>query len=165
MDTDQREMKERTLPAWDLTSPKEEELNRALLNRAVGKGRDLLHMILHDREIHQHHSYANAVSVRRLGYNDHGPVHARIVSYNALKILQLLTSNGILTSLENEEVASVEDSTVALLLGCFLHDVGMSVPTHYPLVDSDRRVFYLMQATSERAAVTGEIFVGPRSSR
>lgn len=127
MDTDQREMKERTLPAWDLTSPKEEELNRALLNRAVGKGRDLLHMILHDREIHQHHSYANAVSVRRLGYNDHGPVHARIVSYNALKILQLLTSNGILTSLENEEVASVEDSTVALLLGCFLHDVGMSV--------------------------------------
>ena len=37
-----------------------------------------------------YHSYANAVSVRRLGYNDHGPVHARLVTYNALKILRLM---------------------------------------------------------------------------
>ncbi len=117
----------RILPDWDLISPKEEELNRALLNRAEGKARDLLRLILNDREIHLHHSYANAVSVRRLGYNDHGPVHARIVTYNALKIMQMLSKNGIATSLEDEEVGSFEDSAVAVLLGCFLHDVGMSV--------------------------------------
>lgn len=127
MQQDQPELQTRTLPDWDLSSPKEEELNRALLKRAEGKARDLLRLILDDREIHQHHSYANAVSVRRLGYNDHGPVHARIVSYNALKILQLLNQNGIPTSLEDEEVGSFEDSAVGLLLGCFLHDVGMSV--------------------------------------
>lgn len=124
---EQTEIQNKTLPDWNAISPKEEELNRALLNRAEGKARELLRLILEDRMIHQHHSYANAVSVRRLGYNDHGPVHARIVSYNGLKILQMLHKSGIPSSLEHEEVGTFEDSAVAVLLGCFLHDLGMSV--------------------------------------
>lgn len=115
------------LPEWDAVSPKESELNRALLNRAEGRVRQLLNYILDDTAIHQYHSYANAVSVRRLGYNDHGPVHARIVSYNALKILNLLHKNGIKMSLEEEAIGTFEDACVGTVLGCFLHDFGMSV--------------------------------------
>jgi uncharacterized protein len=115
------------LPEWDAVSPKESELNRALLNRAEGRVRVLLTHILDDAAIHKYHSYANAVSVRRLGYNDHGPVHARIVSYNALKILQFLHRHGIQTSLEEEQIGTFEDSCIATILGCFLHDFGMSV--------------------------------------
>lgn len=115
------------LPAWNAVSPKESEMNRALLNRADGRVRAVLNFLLEDQEIHDYHSYANAVSVRRLGYNDHGPVHARIVAYNGLKILQLLHKNGIRTSLEVEEIGTFEDSCVGTVLGCFLHDMGMSV--------------------------------------
>jgi uncharacterized protein len=121
------EVRTEALPVWDAVSPKETEMNRALMNRAEGKVRRMLEYLLDDRIIHKYHSYANAVSVRRLGYNDHGPVHARIVSYNALKILTFLNKKGIRTSLEDEEIGTFEDSCVGTVLGCFLHDIGMSV--------------------------------------
>ncbi len=121
------EIPERIFPDWKAVSPKEEQLNQALLHRAEGQVRALLEDLLHDEDIYLYHSYANAVSVRRLGYNDHGPVHARIVTYNALKILRLLHEDGLPTSLEEEEVADYEDAQVAVVLGAFLHDLGMGV--------------------------------------
>jgi len=114
-------------PDWKEPSPKEASLNNVLLARTEGPVHTLLAGLLVDREINLYHSYANAVSVRRLGYNDHGPVHARITTYNALKILRLLHEHGVPTSLEAEEVGSYEDSQVAVALGCFLHDIGMGV--------------------------------------
>ncbi len=117
----------RRFPLWSEPSPKEEALNRALLDRTTGKVHELLKGLLSDPEIHHYHSYANAVSVRRLGYNDHGPVHARITTYNALKILRLLHESGIPASIEREEVGTYEDAQVGVALGCFLHDIGMGV--------------------------------------
>lgn len=114
-------------PNWKQVTPKEAQLDKALLDRSEGKVKKLLNKLLNDEEIYLYHSYANAVSVRRLGYNDHGPVHARITTYNSLKILGYLSEGGVQTSLESEEIGTFEDSAVATLLGCFLHDVGMSV--------------------------------------
>ena len=114
-------------PRWDSVNPKEERLNEVLLDRSEGPVFELLTRILADEEIHLYHNYANAVSVRRLGYNDHGPVHARLVTYNALKILRLLHAEGVQTSLEEEEIADYEASQVSVALGAFLHDVGMGV--------------------------------------
>lgn len=115
------------LPDWKAPSPKEESLNRVLLERTAGQVHQLLEKLLSDPEIHLYHSYGNAVSVRRLGYNDHGAVHARITTYNALKLLRLLHERGIRSSLEIEEIGTYEDAQVGVALGCFLHDVGMSV--------------------------------------
>jgi uncharacterized protein len=115
------------IPDWKGVSLKQLELNRVLIERYEGKVRQLLETLLEDEEVHLYHSYGNAVSVRRLGYNDHGPVHARIVTYNGLKILRLLKEAGVNTSLEAEHVGTYEDSQVAVALGCFLHDVGMAV--------------------------------------
>ncbi len=114
-------------PDWRSVSPKQTELNNALLSRTSGKTNDLLVWLLDDEEIDHYHSWANVVSVRRLGYNDHGPVHARISTYNALKILRLLEKAGCPPSLVKEEVGQSEDSQVAVVLGCFLHDLGMGV--------------------------------------
>lgn len=115
------------IPDWKSPSPKEDQLDKALLSHAEGKVRDLLEAIVTDKEINLYHSYANVVSVRRLGYNDHGPVHARVTTYNALKLMRLLHDGGVEPSLVAEEVATYEDSCFAVALGCFLHDVGMSV--------------------------------------
>ena len=120
-------MESKNYPDWKARSPKEVQVEQVLLEKTEGKVHSLLQNLFKDEEIYLYHSYANSVSVRRLGYNDHGPVHARITTYNAFKILHLLHLNGVKTSLQEEEVGSFEDSAVGTLLGCFLHDFGMSV--------------------------------------
>lgn len=117
----------RIFPDWRSTSPKEAEIDKALLSRTSGKAHTALTWLLTDPEVHLYHSWANVVSVRRLGYNDHGPMHARISTYNALKILGLMHDGGSPPSLVKEEVGSIEDAEVAVALGCFLHDIGMGV--------------------------------------
>jgi len=118
---------EHHFPDWLTVSPKQVELNTALLNRTTGKVHKLMEGLINDDEVFHYQSWANVVSVRRLGYNDHGPVHARIATYNALKILHLLSENGVDPSLVDEEVGTLEDSEVVVALGCFLHDLGMGV--------------------------------------
>jgi metal-dependent HD superfamily phosphatase/phosphodiesterase len=121
------EEKNKSYPDWKAISLKKSELDRVLLEKTKGRVHTLMEGLLKDEEIYLYHSYANAVSVRRLGFNDHGPVHARISTYNALKILRLLHESGIPTSLESEEIGTYEDAQVAVALGCFLHDIGMGV--------------------------------------
>ncbi len=43
-----------------------------------------------DLELQELQEYANNVSIKRLGYNDHGPVHMRQVVGNAIKMLKIL---------------------------------------------------------------------------
>lgn len=119
--------REKRYPQWDAVNPKEERLNEVLLERTQGRLHKLLSHLLHDEELHVYHSYANAVSIRRLGFNDHGAVHARLVAYNALKIMRLLHEQGIETSLEEEEIADFEASQVAVALAAFFHDFGMGI--------------------------------------
>jgi len=115
------------VPDWTKPTAKEAQLDAILLSRSEGRLHSLLKELLQDKEINLYHSYANVVSVRRLGYNDHGPVHARITTYNALKILRLLKEGGVESGFVSESVGTQEDAAMVVALGCFLHDVGMSV--------------------------------------
>ena len=84
-------------------------------------------ILLHDRETQSLQEYANVVSIKRLGFNDHGPVHMRSVVLNALIMADLLHAAGAKLSLEQDEAGTYEDSQVALLCAGMLHDIGMSV--------------------------------------
>lgn len=84
-------------------------------------------VLVNDDEIQAIQDYANNVSIVRLGFNDHGPVHMRTVCRNALKMLKILHQAGIKTSLESEQSGSFTDSVTAVMLASFLHDFGMSV--------------------------------------
>ena len=84
-------------------------------------------MVTADEEIQAIQEYANNVSIVRLGYNDHGPVHMRTVALNCIVMLSLLRQTGILTSLETERVGDFEDSLIAVIFASLLHDLGMSV--------------------------------------
>lgn len=84
-------------------------------------------MLLQDKEIQALQDYGNTVAIKRLGYNDHGPVHMRKVMLNAVTMMGLLHAAGIKTSLESEEVGTYEDSMIAVILASFLHDLGMTV--------------------------------------
>jgi len=110
-----------------MKSPKELSLDRSLLDATSGSVRALAELLLADEEVAELQDYANAVAIRRLGFNDHGPVHMRKVALNALAMAGLLGKSGVSLSLERDEAGSREDSLEAILLAAFLHDIGMSI--------------------------------------
>ena len=69
----------------------------------------LVNFLFADEELQVMQDYANNVSIKRLGYNDHGPVHMRQVTNNAIKMLNILHHAGIKTSLEQEEIGTFEE--------------------------------------------------------
>ena len=83
--------------------------------------------LIADEKIEAVQNYANNVSIVRLGYNDHGPVHMRTVCRNALKMLKILHQAGIETSLETEQAGTFSDSVTAVILSGFFHDFGMTI--------------------------------------
>ncbi|GAB1483926.1 HD domain-containing protein [Treponema sp.] len=133
-----------------MKSPKELSIDKKLINTVLeldpeGRASETIAMLLADPEIHAMQEYANNVSIKRLGYNDHGPVHMRKVALNATVMMGLLKQAGIKTSLETEEVGDFDDGLVAVLLASFLHDLGMTIGRQdhelhsaylsYPLLD------------------------------
>jgi metal-dependent HD superfamily phosphatase/phosphodiesterase len=92
-----------------------------------GKALEVARLFMEDDEIQALQEYANTVSIKRLGFNDHGPVHMRSVVLNAIIMMGLLRKAGIPTSLETEECGGFEDSLTAVLAASFLHDLGMSI--------------------------------------
>ncbi|NCC63068.1 MAG: phosphohydrolase [Spirochaetia bacterium] len=112
-----------------MKSPKEYSLEKYLLSLLdpQSKAYELASLLVSDPELEAIQEYANVVSIKRLNYNDHGPVHMRQVAVNAIKMLTLLAEANIKTSLEQEGSGTIEDSRCALLLASFLHDLGMSI--------------------------------------
>ncbi len=121
----------------DSKSPKEHTVEKkilALVDQMVSSYTDgddmprrLADILLSNHEIKYIHDYANTVSISRLGLNDHGPVHMKIVCHNALKMLSILHEVGVKTSLEKENVGTFADSMAAVMIAALLHDSGMSI--------------------------------------
>jgi metal-dependent HD superfamily phosphatase/phosphodiesterase len=110
-----------------MKSPKQITLEEKLLGLLEGKPREMAAILIEDPETNALQDYANTVSIQRLGYNDHGPVHMRKVAINAILMSILLKNKGIPLNLEKEGIGTLGDSQSALMLAAFLHDVGMTV--------------------------------------
>ena len=61
--------------------------------------------LIFDSEVQAIQDYANTVSIVRLGFNDHGPVHMRTVCRNCLKMLKILYQKGIISQKKFIEVS------------------------------------------------------------
>jgi metal-dependent HD superfamily phosphatase/phosphodiesterase len=112
-----------------MKSPKELSLERKLttvVDESTEPGK-LLRLLIEDKEVQQMQEYANSVSIVRLGFNDHGPVHMRQVCLNAINMINLLKIGGIACSLEQDHVGTSDDSLSAVILASFLHDLGMAI--------------------------------------
>ncbi len=83
----------------------------------------LKELIKKDRELRLLLDKANTVMIKRLDYNDHGRVHAKIVAQNTQKLASLLKDKLTLP----KEGFTYQDSKVVLYLAAYLHDIGCSV--------------------------------------
>ncbi len=70
---------------------------------------------------------SNVTAVDRMGLNDHGPVHVKIVANRALKMLRMLVERGVQPSIVRDYGMAVEDAEVVVVLGSIMHDLGLSV--------------------------------------
>jgi len=140
-----------------MRSPKEQSLDVKTIEtlQALGASTKVLeaaNMVSQDEETQAVQEYANNVSIVRLGYNDHGPVHMRTVLYNAIIMLGFLREAGIRTSLETEGIGDFDDSLIAVIYGAMLHDLGMSLGRQdheifsihlaYPIIDRQLSLLY-----------------------
>ena len=90
------------------------------------KLRRLIQRIERDEEIEELLRCSNVTAIDRLGFTDHGPVHAKIVANVALKLARLLEGveePGIV----RDHKLSKEESEIVVLLASVFHDVGMVV--------------------------------------
>jgi len=70
---------------------------------------------------------ANVVAIERLDMSDHGPVHVKIVTNIALRMLRLMVDAGIEPSVVKNYGLEVQDAEVVVVLGALMHDLGMSI--------------------------------------
>lgn len=94
-------------------------------NRLLSRAWEIL---TSDEEIQELLRMSNVNAVGRLLYNDHGPVHATIVSGSGLEIYEIVREAGIKPSSVEQRVVPSEDyAKLIVLLASYLHDIGNSI--------------------------------------
>ncbi len=116
-----------------------------------------------DDELRTWWHIANLNAVARMGMNDHSWVHMQIVTNIGLKLLRLLARAGVKPAMVTDYGLSQKDAEVVVLLGCLLHDVGMSIHRigheEFSLFLADRKARELLDGlydTVARTAVVSE---------
>ena len=67
---------------------------------------------------------SNVTAIDRMEINDHGPIHVRIISNIALKLLRLLVEADVTPSVVRDHKLRTEDAEVVVVLASALHDIG-----------------------------------------
>ncbi|THF67982.1 phosphohydrolase [Deinococcus sp. Arct2-2] len=80
-----------------------------------------------DPEALAHWDMANYITMRKLGYNDHGRVHAFITGAASLAITELMLDAGVKTDIMESGVGDAEDVFLTVILGTMLHDIGNQI--------------------------------------
>jgi hypothetical protein len=84
-------------------------------------------LLTHDQEVLANWDMANFITVRKLGYNDHGRVHAWVTAAACLAILELLLEAGVRGDVVESGSGDVDDMYLVVILGTMLHDIGNQV--------------------------------------
>ena len=70
---------------------------------------------------------SNFMTMRKLGYNDHGRVHAWVTGAASMAILQLLLEGGVKPDVIEAGIGDTDDAFLIVILGTMLHDIGNSI--------------------------------------
>ena len=113
----------------------------------------LFNMLQSDEETNTLLNLANFIAVRKLGYNDHGPIHARICAANGVRILDLIMQSDEVDLDSVEGLGMTEDDAYLIVVAaCMLHDVGNAVHR------DDHEIFSVVCAKSLLDRLLAEIY-------
>ncbi len=86
----------------------------------------LYRLLESDVETQSYLQMANTMAVSRLQYNDHGPVHSRIVGGTALEIYDIIRKD-FKPSIVRDGIGDESDAKLVTFCGAYLHDIGNAV--------------------------------------
>jgi uncharacterized protein len=87
----------------------------------------LIERINADDELYALWLAANVNAVERLAMTDHGPVHVKIVMNIGVKLLRMLTEQGVEPGVVANYGMTLDDAEVVVVLAALFHDLGMSI--------------------------------------
>ncbi len=106
-------------------------INASLINKIINSKpflKKAYYTLINDPEVQVLWEMANIMAVKRLKYNDHGPVHAKIAAGASLYLYQLLLDKGIESTLLRDNVVdNPEYAWLVPLYGALLHDIGNAI--------------------------------------
>ena len=145
--------------------------------RGNAKLQQLLERINASETLQAYWEASNITAIGRLRINDHGPVHIKIMTNIALKLLRLLADAQVTPSVVADYALEPEDAEVVVVLASCLHDVGhaihrrdheeLSVVLAAPLIDNflaglyDERTGTLIKAETLHAVLTHQRDIPP----
>lgn len=91
------------------------------------KLKQIVDVIKRSDEIQQYWDCSNVIAVNRMRINDHGKVHAAIVSNIALRLLRLLVDSGLTPGIVKDHGMTNKDAEVVVVLAGLLHDIGHGI--------------------------------------
>jgi len=126
----------------------------------------MFNLLQSDSELNTLLNLANFIAVRKLGYNDHGPIHARIVAANGIKLLKIILESKRIEVDSMKGLGMTEDDAhLIVIAGCMLHDIGNAIhrvehevfSVLYAKAILERLLPELYSEVSERTAVIEQI--------
>jgi hypothetical protein len=126
----------------------------------------MFNLLQSDSELNTLLNLANFIAVRKLGYNDHGPIHARIVAANGIKLLKIVLESKRIEVDSMKALGMTEDDAhLIVIAGCMLHDIGNAIhrvehevfSVLYAKAILERLLPELYSEVSERTAVIEQI--------
>jgi metal-dependent HD superfamily phosphatase/phosphodiesterase len=109
------------------------------------KARRFLDILVQDAGVRANWDMADYLVVAKLGFNDHGEVHHKVVATAAASLLQLLVEREIVPDVVQSGAGDRDDAFLATVSAALLHDIGnqvhraghpaMSVVLAVPLLD------------------------------
>src|SRR5512139_917159 len=94
---------------------------------AYPKTARLFESLLGDPRVMAQWDLANYMAVVKLGYNDHGPIHAQIVTAAAMQMTQLLHHAGVNFDVVESGAGDLDDAHAVVLASILLHDIGNQI--------------------------------------
>lgn len=115
------------VPTSFVAMKEEAERNITRLVASYPKAKKMWELMRDDSEVNADWDMSNYIAVAKLGFNDHGDIHMKIVAANALKMLKILLENGVSTSIIEEKAGDEDDAFLVVLAGGLLHAIGNQV--------------------------------------
>ncbi len=91
------------------------------------KAKECFEILVSDPEVRADWDLANFIAVKKLKYNDHGEVHAKIVCASTLKMLDILLEKGIKPDFMSEGGGDEDDEHLIVSSAALLHDIGNQI--------------------------------------
>lgn len=94
------------------------------------KARTVLEVLRKSPDVKAWLEQGNVNVVRRLGFNDHGWVHAEIVTASSVRMLGILLRRGIVPGIVKDHASGMfsgEDAMVVTICAAYLHDLGNAI--------------------------------------